>query len=202
MRMTLGQLRRLLREEALDEAIDLPRMAQRAMHGRAIVTMTDSTDDAVLVIDPNTGAVVAAVLASIGTHAVSTLFAEHPIDTTLVLVAALRIFGSMRPMGMVSPAAKSVIKRYYDSCAGDPKLVRHDRPNRPQTFMSATYLDPGAPDLGPALRRGTEFVTQRAAERGVKSGAIKRELFSAAIDGFEIAHNDDRRTGYGKKYKT
>jgi len=191
MRIALRELRSVLWIE-LQESIDLARIAKRAAKSNRSLVQFHSpfgSDDCIALLDGDDNVVggITASRTDDGFYRVGTLWASQPADAVMLLMSALSVWKKIDPSKQVSPAARAIIKRYYEQHKDDPARVKkHIRSYSPTTdpqYLVAGYLDAGDFDASPIL-------THEDNKNMIWS------LYRAVSDGFAVAYDDDKRTGF------
>lgn len=143
MKATLGEVKALVWSAVLVEDTDFVKLMSRTLrNGKRIVALDGGgllgEEALVLVTDDNV--VVAAISADARNNkwsTIDTLWANTASDAVAIVMAALAHWKRIKPSNDVSPAARAIIKRYYDDNKDDPTLVT------PLPAIKPGYMDAG-----------------------------------------------------------
>jgi len=198
MRVRLSELRVAILDVLL-EAIDLDRLAKRGLRGRTLMRLgsqnwdADETeeddyglnvpeegDDELVLVD-NKGVVVASVSIEGDSDGewkdIASLYAHTPADAVTIMMAALGYWRAINPSQNVSPAAQSVIKRYYDQYKDDPtRIMQQSSSTRWQPWLTAIYLAPSnMPEPNVKTPRNIEQLRSLQRQSTIGFGQIYRD---------------------------
>ena len=192
MKIRLSELRTVLWAELLIE-VDLGKIAQRASRSgiRLVQFKSQSpytaTDCIVIVDKDNVMGGISASRRNDGFYIIDKLWANRPTDAVVLLMSALSVWKKIDPSRTVSPAARSIIKRYYEESKDDPKRVQQhigaSRTRDTVPYLNAGYLDAGDFNAAPIL-----------VQEDNRNEIWK--LYQSFEDGFDAACEDDDRTGF------
>lgn len=216
-RMRLDELRLLIELEMLVEGADIGALASRGLKTRGIVIDNKNEDAEIIIVVSSDatetysrahnsqlpkimGAAEGERTSTLGVWQLRTLFADDPVTAVMLMTAALNHWEAVMPDFSVSPAAKAVMKRYYDANVGDEsKIDDHFDPNRrAEKYLKALYLGPiGSFDLNAALKIGDVTVNAAVDPQlpPVKdTDRVKGWLGICSQHGFQTAYNDPDKT--------
>ena len=215
--MRLDELRQLVKFELLIEGADIGALASRGLKSRAVIVGGDGGEGSVewIIVVSSTekvdrhGNQFPKILAGVegertteDTWAIRTLFSEDPVSAIVVLAASLGRWKRVVPDRDVSPAAKAVIKRYYDANKDDYQKIDQDpylEGDRRQ-YLQAIYLGPlPGFNLRAALQKGDALVNDTVIhddpdERLNTPERVRSVLVKQMINGFGDAYQDPDRT--------
>lgn len=227
MLVRIGDLRGVIWEILLTE-VNIAKILPRSARGKGLVVAPSFMGERLVAIDDSREVKVnikgeqIAVPAIMGTltgeqsgddWVINTLFAEDPATAVYLLGAALAKWGRVKPDIAVSPAARAVIRRYWESNKDNPDLVAQEEEDpdaslvrafggkstkqAPEDFMSAVFLDPGNIPLSNMLSSGDKIVDRFVAgdERVNSENDLMGVLDFGAAVGFSRAYASDKKTG-------
>ncbi len=223
MLIRMGVFRQILWEALLHE-VDISRLMPRVSKGRGLITTASFMGERLVAISdvdsspiddievPTVVGSVSGIMSSNG-WVLNTLYADDPITAIYLLGAALAKWKNVTPDKAVSPAAKAVIKRYWDDNKDNPKLVSQTEEDPAADlkkslgwkssqlssgdFLSAVFHDPGNIALDDMFSTGDQIVNKYVSSNpDLDSDDDVKDLIGAgAVMGFKSAYSSDKKTG-------
>jgi hypothetical protein len=186
----------------MSEGIDPGRIASRALANTGIVVGGHADLQQLIAVStagnkpdkvPEPIGSISGARSKAGVYRIVTLSANDPITAIFLLAAALTKWEVVVPSDEVSPAARAVMKRYYDAHSSDSdKIIKNHSDTRRHTstepYMRAAYCGPiPGFDLEKALENGMAAMPDDSREN-------RWELMDKAELSFINAYRDKKRT--------
>ena len=205
----------------LSEALNVAAMANRGLGMRGlVVTKTGSSTETIVAVStkqtvfyrPYHGDVpkvlgAAVSVADLSGRRLKTLYADDATTAVMLLAASFEKWQWVVPDQSVSPAARQILKRYFDEFKDDPKMIELDAdtkrkdPDDP-VYLRAAYLGPVGFDLGRAIGLGdqaVEAVIEPEDKSQEETENVKQWITNCAKEGFTAAYGDAARTKIPKE---
>jgi len=205
----------------LSEALNVAAMANRGLATRGLVTQASakSTESIVAVSAKQTefyksyGGEIPKVLgAAVSTQdllgrRLNTLYADDATTAVMLLAASFEKWEWVVPDQSVSPAARQLLKRYFEEFKDDASKIqlgadtKRKDPNDPD-FLRAAYLGPVGFELNRAVQTGEAAVIATIEPEDLSKEEIanvKDWVTNRAKKGFSEAYGDDARTKIPKE---
>lgn len=213
--MRLVELRQLIEWEMLTEGANIGALAARGLTSRGIVIDPNNGGEIIVVVSkdkrvtyrlahnselPLIFGAAEGELVEPGVWRLRTLYADDPVSAVMAMTAALNRWKRVVPDHSVSPAAKAVIRRYYDANKDDPMKVddNFDVERNALPYLKAAYLGPVAGfSLKTAIAQGDVAVDAaiNPENQPVKNAdRVRGWLAQCAQHGFQDAFQDDSKT--------
>lgn len=218
-------------QNGLLNEIDVARFARRAK-GKAILDISASKGSALILVDPNKPVVTGSgdleipkVLGTVsafpyakgkaGAWVLHQFYADNPMNAIVLLSAAMKAFGTIIPDSSVSPAARNMIKTFYDKNKDDPNKITQnfisgdgqenmsnksnlDSDRWEHDFLNAAYHAGDEFPLDQFISTGREMLRSYADKQGVSTSKVLVATARAMQQGWKEAYRDEKKTGRDK----